>query len=59
MNVNDDEPKFKSKNQRKNQANKNNNFYWKEESDYERNESVTNDERGEIFFITKIEEPKK
>ena len=58
MNDSDDDTKFKYKSQRKKKSNKKKNLYSKEESDYERNKSVTDDGRGEIFFIIEIEEPK-
>lgn len=48
----DDESIFKSKYEKKKQANKKNNLHLKEQSD---NESVTNDERDEILFIVETE----
>lgn len=56
MNDSGEKPRFKSKNQRNKWGDEKKNFLPKEESDYEMNESVTDDENGEIFFFTEMEE---
>jgi len=58
MNDSDDESRFKSKHQNKRRASKKINFYAKEQSDNERNESATNEERSEKLFIVGIQETK-
>lgn len=57
INDNGDESIFKSKHKKRKKASKKSNFYSKEQSDNESNGSVTNEEIGEILFITKDEEP--
>jgi len=52
MNGSGDEPRFKSKNQKKMQGDKKRKkFFSKKESDYKRNESLIIDERCEIIVL--------